>query len=154
MKIISGGQTGADRAGLDFAIAKGLPHGGYCPKGRKAEDGPIPPCYNLEETDSADYPPRTEMNVIHSDATVVFTDGPIEDEKGCKLTVKLCQKNEKPYIAIDLSRAGIEDAGKFLKKLVKDHSIKVLNVAGSRASHAPNLALKVQRVLELAIVGE
>ena len=72
-KIVSGGQTGADRAGLDFAIAHGIPHGGWCPKGRKAEDGTIPERYGLSETSRADYLQRTEANVRESDGTVIFT---------------------------------------------------------------------------------
>ncbi len=63
LKIVSGGQTGADRAALDFAIAHGIPQGGWCPKGRKAEDGPIPDRYQLKETPSDNYAQRTEWNV-------------------------------------------------------------------------------------------
>jgi predicted Rossmann-fold nucleotide-binding protein len=73
--IISGGQTGADRAALDFAIEHGIPHGGWCPRGRIAEDGPIPLCYSLRETPSRRYAQRTEWNVRDSHATVVFTIG-------------------------------------------------------------------------------
>src|SRR5436190_21358059 len=72
-KIISGGQTGADRAALNFAIAHGIPHGGWCPKNRRAEDGPIPAKYSLNETPSTHYAQRTEWNVRHSNATLIFT---------------------------------------------------------------------------------
>ena len=75
-KIVSGGQSGADQGGLDAAIELGIPHGGWCPKGRKSEDGAIPDKYNLVETKSGDYRVRTEQNVVDSDATVVFTYGP------------------------------------------------------------------------------
>ena len=71
--ILSGGQTGADRAALDFAIEYGLPHGGWCPRGRLAEDGPIDERYELTETPSHRYAQRTEWNVRDSDATVVFS---------------------------------------------------------------------------------
>ena len=71
-KIISGGQTGADRAALDWAIASGVPHGGWCPKGRKAEDGPIPSCYTLTESPSANYLQRTEWNARDADGTAVL----------------------------------------------------------------------------------
>lgn len=74
-KIVSGGQTGADRGGLDAAIELGIPHGGWCPKGRKSEDGVIPEKYLLKEMSSADYLKRTEQNVVDSDATVIFTYG-------------------------------------------------------------------------------
>src|SRR5687768_1765349 len=73
LKIISGGQTGADRAALDFAIAHGLGHGGWCPRGRRAEDGPIPDRYRLRETAEADYAVRTRENVMDSDATLIFS---------------------------------------------------------------------------------
>lgn len=73
MKILSGGQTGTDRAALDWAIAHGIPHGGWCPKGRKAEDGPIDGRYQLQETPSSSYVERTEWNVRDSDGTVVFS---------------------------------------------------------------------------------
>ena len=71
--LLSGAQTGADRAALDWAIFRDVPHGGWCPKGRKAEDGKIPPHYQLTETPSASYLQRTEWNVRDSDGTVIFT---------------------------------------------------------------------------------
>ncbi len=75
-KIISGGQTGADRAALDFAIARGIPHGGWCPRGRLAEDGTIPALYQLSETPGPDHAQRTEWNVRDSDGTVIFSIAP------------------------------------------------------------------------------
>jgi predicted Rossmann-fold nucleotide-binding protein len=81
LKIISGGQTGADRAALDFAIKHGMPHGGWCPQGRIAEDGPIDAKYQLHETPSADYVQRTEWNVRDSDGTVIFSVG--KELSGC-----------------------------------------------------------------------
>ena len=92
--IMSGGQTGADRAALDAAIESGVRHGGYVPKGRRAEDGPVPPCYQLTETNSPNYPTRTELNVVNSDATVIFTFGP--PERGSALTIKLAREHKKP----------------------------------------------------------
>ncbi|MCD6446738.1 MAG: putative molybdenum carrier protein, partial [Candidatus Marinimicrobia bacterium] len=74
-KIISGGQTGADRAGLDAAMELNIPVGGWCPKGRKSEDGPIDNKYPLQETTSGDYRVRTERNVKESDGTLIFTLG-------------------------------------------------------------------------------
>jgi hypothetical protein len=77
-KIVSGGQSGADIAALDFAIERGIPHGGWCPRGRKAEDGTIDPRCNLQETPSGDYIQRTEWNARDSDGTVVFSIAPLD----------------------------------------------------------------------------
>jgi hypothetical protein len=100
-KVISGGQTGADRAALDFAIGAGIPHGGFCPRGRKAEDGPIAKCYELQEATSADYLQRTEWNVRDSDATVVFT---IRSELsgGSLRTITFAKKHGKPSLHMGL----------------------------------------------------
>ncbi len=97
--IISGGQAGADRAALDWAIANGIPHCGWCPKGRKAEDGRIPDDYRLQETASADCTERTEKNVVDSDGTVILTMSP-KLGRGSRLTVKLAQKHGKPWLHI------------------------------------------------------
>ena len=75
-RIVSGGQSGADRAALDFAISRGIPHSGWCPKGRKAEDGAIDARYNLTETPSANYLQRTEWNARDFDGTVIFPSPP------------------------------------------------------------------------------
>lgn len=148
--IWSGGQVGADRAALDFARAVGIPYGGWCPKGRRSEDGRIPPEYDLTETQTSDYRERTELNVERSYGTVIFTDGPLKRESGSWLTVKFCQKHHKPHLAIDLSLASPEDAAKFLKAFVRDEKIGILNVAGSRASLAPKIYDKVMEVLKRA----
>src|SRR6187397_3130266 len=101
-KIVSGGQTGADRAALDWAIVRGIPHGGWCPKGRRAEDGPIDGRYRLNETPSANYVQRTEGNARDSDATVVFSIGEILTGASRK-TVELARKQGRPVL--HLSRA-------------------------------------------------
>src|SRR6266542_4186564 len=93
-RIVSGGQTGADRTALDWAIAHGVPHGGWCPKGRKAEDGPIDARYELVETTSSDYLQRTEWNVRDSDGTVVFSIATMLTG-GSKKTVDLAHKHRK-----------------------------------------------------------
>lgn len=99
-KIVSGGQTGADRGGLDAAIYCNMPYGGWCPKGRKAEDGVIPDKYHLQEHASADYLARTEANVVDSDATVIFTMGVLEG--GSKKTAQFAKKHNKPCLHVDL----------------------------------------------------
>lgn len=147
-KIISGGQTGVDQAGLDFAIEKGIPHGGYVPRGRKSEAGPIPAKYKMVEHLSDAYPPRTEANVRAAHATVIFTSGPINDERGCLLTAKLCMEAEKPYVVINLLDDE-QDAVKKLRELLTTE-VKILNVAGPRGSHKPDTA-KVKRILAGAI---
>ena len=96
-KIVSGGQTGADRAALDWALAHGMECGGWCPKGRKAEDGPIDRKYPLKETPSAAYVQRTEWNVQDSDATVLFSIEPTLTG-GTKKTMDFARKHKKPRL--------------------------------------------------------
>jgi hypothetical protein len=144
-KIVSGGQTGADRAALDFAIEHGVPHGGWCPKGRKAEDGHIDARYRLTETPSAGYVQRTEWNARDSDATVVFSIGKILSV-GSKKTVDLARKHGKPVL--HLSRAnGVSVAEEALLRLIEEYNVKVLNVAGPRASKEPDVDAFVKEVL-------
>lgn len=131
-KIVSGGQTGVDRAALDMALEFGIPCGGWCPKGRKAEDGPIDICYPLKETNSANYRIRTERNVRESDGTLIFTWG--EPKGGTALTIKFAQKYKKPYSVVDLSKGG--DL-KTVQKWGKVNKIKILNIAGLRESELP-----------------
>ena len=95
-KIVSGGQTGADRAALDWSIKNGIPHGGWCPKGRKAEDGPIDGKYQLKETPSSNYPQRTEWNVRDSDGTVVFSVKAVLTG-GSKRTVDLARQHHSRF---------------------------------------------------------
>lgn len=103
-KIISGGQTGADRGGLDAALEAGIPIGGFVPKGRIAEDGTVPELYTgMVETLSVSYPARTEANVLTADVTIVFTHGRLSG--GSLKTVNLCSKHGKPTMHVDLSAA-------------------------------------------------
>jgi hypothetical protein len=145
-KIISGGQTGADRAALDWAMARQIPHGGYCPKGRIAEDGIIDPKYQLLETPSMDYVERTELNIIHSDGTVVLSIGGVLDG-GSKDTVRLAKKHGKPLIHI---RFKMENPGLLHRQFAEAKDIAVLNVAGPRASKEPEVAAFVLQTLEAA----
>ena len=104
MKVISGGQTGADRGGLDAAIELGFEHGGWCPRGRRAEDGVIPPRYQLVETSSVDYRRRTRLNVKAADVTVIFIGTP-QLTGGSKLTNDLCHEHVKPTMIKQLACA-------------------------------------------------
>ena len=133
-KIISGGQTGVDRAALDVAFELDIPCGGCCPKGRKAEDGPIDTRYPLQETVSARYPIRTERNVKESDGTLILTWG--KPSGGTALTIKFAQKHKKPIWIIDLSMGGDSKA---VKEWAKVNRIRILNVAGPPESSVPGI---------------
>lgn len=147
--IISGGQTGADRAGLDVALALRMKHAGWCPKGRKTEDGPLPPRYRLMETPTADYLVRTERNVVGSEATVVFTLGKLG--RGSKRTVDLARKHGRPHLHLALG--GLDDgrAAVLLEKFLRSGGFRRLNVAGSRESKEPGIYKRVMAVMELAL---
>jgi NTP pyrophosphatase (non-canonical NTP hydrolase) len=146
-KIISGGQTGIDRAGLDVAIERKIPHGGWVPKGRLAEDGRVPDRYEMKEHPVAQYPGRTEWNIRDSDATAIFTMGLINSEAGCLLTLKLCRSLEKPHVVLNLGQPE-EKLAEELAALLLD--IKILNVAGPRGSRKPDVE-KAKRVLRKAL---
>ena len=107
-QIISGGQTGADRAALDVAIKLGIPHGGWIPKGRKTENGPLPVIYQLQEMPTDSYPARTEQNVIDSDGTFIFSRGKLTG--GTDYTRQITLKHKKQLLGIDLSLTGHYDA--------------------------------------------
>lgn len=133
LHIVSGGQTGADRAGLDWAIARGLELGGWCPKGRRSEDGLIPPQYPLDETLSAGYQQRTKWNVRDSDATVIFT---LKEELdgGSELTARLADSLGRPWLHF---RAGVHE--RHVVSFLECHDVRILNIAGKRESAAPGI---------------
>ena len=132
VKIVSGGQTGVDRAALDFALKKGIPCGGWCPKGRKAEDGSIPTVYPLFETTTAEYRERTRMNIIDSDGTLIITRSRFFD-RGTALTHRLCEQYSKPCLVIDLSQSHRQQIEEF-STWIRNAKIKILNIAGPRES--------------------
>jgi len=142
--IISGGQTGADRAALDWAIANGISHGGWCPRGRQALDGPLDPKYQLKETSSIGYPQRTEWNVRDSDATVVFTLA-AKATGGSAKTITVARKLGRPCIHL---HPGVLAADQKLAAFIDTHHVRRLNVAGSRESKEPGLYAWVIEVLE------
>lgn len=134
-RIVSGGQTGVDRGALDAAIFLGIEHGGWCPRGRLAEDGIIPARYELTETDSAKYPIRTQRNVIDSDGTLILYEGELQG--GTALTLRFAKEHNKPCLAIDLaSPLDFEMA----RRWIVGESLEVLNVAGPRESSSPGIA--------------
>ena len=146
IKIVSGGQTGADRVALDRALAHNVECGGWCPKGRKAEDGPIDPKYPLKETPSASYLQRTEWNVRDGDATVLFSVNPVSTG-GSKRTVAFARKHKKPHL--HLCARDNAAAGK-LTVFIEEHRVKILNVAGPRASKEPGVGEFVLSTLDKA----
>jgi Circularly permutated YpsA SLOG family len=144
--IISGGQTGADRAALDWAIRTGVPHGGWCPKGRLAEDGQIPKRYQLRETKTSHYSERTEKNVQDSDGTVIITVSAALTA-GCALTAKLAEKHSKPLLRLNQLSP---EPGILLAEFVHQQKIARLNVAGSRSSKEASVARLVRSALNQA----
>jgi len=133
-KIVSGGQTGVDRAALDAALVLSVPCGGWCPKGRLAEDGAIAIRYPLTETYSAKYPYRTACNVRDSDATLILARG--KPTGGTALTVSLADSYRKPVWVVDLTQAL---AVKPVVEWINQQSVQILNVAGPRESQCPGV---------------
>lgn len=134
-KISSGGQTGADRAALDFAIKHNIPHGGWIPKGRKTENGILPDKYHLQEMPTGQYSKRTEQNILDSDGTLIVSHGPLTG--GSALTKELAMQHRKPWIHIDLKTTTCPEAARMIQEWVGRNGIKVMNVAGARGSKDP-----------------
>ena len=136
--IISGGQTGVDRAALDVAIRLGIAHGGWIPKGRLTEAGPLPAHYQLEEMPTDDYAARTEKNVLEADGTLLISRG--SPTGGTDFTRKMALKHGKQLLHIDLT-AGQRpaDAGSLIASWIDMNRIEILNVAGPRASGDPSI---------------
>lgn len=133
-RIVAGGQTGADRAALDAALDCGLPVGGWCPKGRRAEDGPIPMRYPLTETPTARYAQRTAWNVRDSDGTLIVHQEPLQG--GTALTQREAEQRGRPWHVVTLGPAGAHTNA---LQWMHAHGIQVLNVAGPRASEEPGI---------------
>jgi hypothetical protein len=148
-KIVSGGQTGADRAALDFAIKNNIPHGGWVPKGRIAEDGPISEKYDLKEMPTDSYHTRTEQNVIDSDGTIIISHGPLTG--GSRYTYEMAKQHHKPCLVIDLARTKVYEAGATIMIWVTGNKISTLNVAGPRASKNRHIYDQVTEILELVL---
>lgn len=129
-RIVSGSQTGVDRAALDAARALRISIGGWCPRGRRSEAGPIPRRYRLRETPSSEFAQRTEWNVRDSDATLIINAGPLDGET--LRTLKLAwKKHGKPVLLIQIGRRA--QRGKYLAWL-RVNRVRKLNVAGPRES--------------------
>ena len=135
MKIISGGQTGVDRAALDAALSLGVPTGGWCPEGRLDECGIIPPHYPLQELPGGGYMERTARNVSDADGTAIFHPGSLQG--GTKATADFCTEKRKPCLAIDATAVSPAEAAEQLREFVQTNRVEVLNVAGPRSSQWP-----------------
>ncbi len=133
--IVSGGQTGVDRGALDAALAVQFPCGGWCPVGRKAEDGVISDKYPLDVHAGRGYRPRTLANVRDSDGTLIVFSQKLST--GTKLTRDLCVREKKPFLAVDASQVGVKQAVSSTMQFIAEHAIAVMNVAGPRLSGWP-----------------
>ncbi|MFC1577628.1 YpsA SLOG family protein [Thermodesulfobacteriota bacterium] len=148
-KIISGGQTGADRAALDVVLKFDIPHGGWIPKGRIAEDGTLFEIYKLQKMPTESYPARTEQNVIESDGTLIIARGKLTG--GTDLTRQMTLKHKKQLLGIDLNLVGHFDAASLIVSWIKLQRVQVLNVAGPRKSEDPQIYADVITILEQVI---
>ena len=147
-KIISGGQTGVDRAALKWALANHVPHGGWCPAGRKAEDGRIPVRFRLTPTRSRTYAVRTRWNVRDSDATVIVS---VHRRLagGSQRTARLARQLDRPLLHLTAA-LGVTDAARTLRTFLQRHKITRLNIAGPRASEEPDAGEFASAVLRQA----
>lgn len=150
-RVVSGAQTGVDRAALDAALELGLACGGWVPRGRVDEYGRIPDSYpNLEETASADWEERTEANVRDSDATLLISRGPLTG--GSLFTREVALRLGRPTLHLDLRREPVEQAAEAARRFIERESVRVLNVAGPRASKDPGLHDLALRLLRDALI--
>lgn len=146
-RLVSGGQTGVDRGALDAALDRGFPCGGWCPRGRRAEDGAIPPRYPLREIDRVSYIARTVRNIIDSDATLILASGPLTG--GTKATEKHARKAGRPFLIINLDAAAADvdvDVDR-IAGWIRANRIDVLNVAGPRESTHPGIELEARHIV-------
>ena len=145
-KIVSGGQSGVDRAALDVAAELSLPRGGWCPRGRYAEDGPISDVYPLKETPSPATSQRTEWNVRDADGTLVLTEG--EPSGGTAVTIEFAHRHKKPCLVVDLEEDAEPGA---VGRWIAEHRVAVLNVAGPRESKCPGIYHRAAAFLREAL---
>lgn len=148
LTIISGGQTGADRAALDAGLESGFPIGGSCPAGRMAEDGPIDSAYSLTEMDGG-YRQRNKQNVADADGTAIFYESNVSG--GTQATMVFCIRQNKPYKLIDIEVVEPARAAKVLRNFLHEFNVSTLNVAGSRSSRCPGVYDYVKQVISLVI---
>lgn len=136
-KIVSGGQTGVDRAALDWAIRHGIPHGGWCPRGRIAEDGVLDGCYALRETESKGYRQRTRQNVVDSDATLILNIGVLSD--GSLTTLRFAERLGRTCLVVQIDLEAAPAAVGRVREWLSTHRVRALNIAGPRESKRPGI---------------
>jgi hypothetical protein len=151
VKIISGGQTGVDRAALDLAAKHGIECGGWCPAGRLDEFGRIPDRYPVQELEAGGFAERTLQNVKGSDGTVIIYSGKLAG--GTEQTVRFCVELERPYQLIDASKISTEGAAKLMTDFVHKNKIRILNVAGPRQSEWPAGYARVSLMLDIFLTA-
>lgn len=144
--IVSGGQTGVDRAALDVAIAHGVEHGGWCPAGRRAEDGPLDARYHLTETERDGYRARTVWNVRDSDATLILNLGELEG--GSLETQRIAERRGKPVRVVQLDSPVTDADLEALRTWLRVNAVARLNVAGPRESKRPGVYQAAHALLE------
>jgi len=149
LKIISGGQTGADQGALDAAISSGINHRAWLPKGRKTENGALPLSYRLKEMDSAHYSSRTRQNVLDSDGTLIISNGALTG--GSALTRNLAQQQLRPCLHVNMSRKSVAVAANQIVKWMTHHHVCILNVAGPRSSSDARIYAVTRDVLKVVI---
>ena len=156
-KIVSGGQTGVDRGGLEAAISLGLPYGGWIPKGRLAEDGSVPLKYvGMQEHSSSNYAVRTKANVRDSDATLIIAPK-LPPSRGTMLTLRTAERLGRPHHVACLEAANaMDEAVRWLQSFQQIERPFVLNVAGPRESGAPGIQQRATAFLHqlLSAVGK
>jgi hypothetical protein len=145
-RIVSGGQTGVDRAALDVAIKLGISHGGWVPRGRLTESGPLPQKYHLKETSSSQYSVRTKKNVVETDGTLILSHGALTG--GTEYTRKMAIRHGRPCLHIDLFQTAAFHAATAINQWIRQKNIEILNVAGARASEDPAIYTDTLNILE------
>lgn len=152
MKIVSGAQTGVDRAALDAAMESGVDVGGWCPEGRLAEDGIIPERYPVRELPGSGYSQRTKRNVIDSDGTVIIYFA--YPSGGTEQTITFCIGEKKPYVLIDAEELTVERASGKIQTFIDQYSISILNIAGPRAGGEPRAYEYARKVIFSVLQGD
>lgn len=151
LKIVSGGQTGVDRAALDWAIQHNIAHGGWCPKGRLATDGPLPLRYHLSETQSSGYRQRTKLNVMNSDVTLILNIGALDG--GTLQTVKFAETLNRPHYVFQLDLSDLATIAELIADWWQSLQLQTLNIAGPREEKRPGIYQATRQTLDLCLLS-